>query len=108
MPLQLSIPLSLALGLSAFTLGYLTGFPFVQLLLAFTGVWVGVDAERLRLQDYRTGLVHPVVVGIGCVLLWIVVVPWYFHARHRITSGGLRPIRRRPCGEPVLSPDAQG
>lgn len=109
MPLVLSIPLSLALGLSVLTLSYLTGFPLAHVLVLFTGIWVGVDAERLRLQDHRTGLVHPVVAGVASVLLWPIAVPWYFHVRHRITSGALQPLRRcRSCGHAVLNPDAQG
>jgi hypothetical protein len=94
MPLLLAIGFSIVLALGTWFLGAALGIPGLTMMMVIgTAVWVFIDARRLRLQHYRTGLTSPVVAAVGCIFLWIVAFPWYLSTRHKIVRGEIRPHR---------------
>ena len=53
-----------------------------------TSMWAGWDAHRMGLSRYKLG--GPTSVAstvLGCLLLWVVVFPWYLINRGKIRSG---------------------
>jgi hypothetical protein len=95
MPFLLALPFSLGLVLVASWLTTTLNAPIAAFLVIGTALWVYFDARRLDLARYRTGLMNPEVVTIGCFLMWIVAFPWYLHTRHRIGLG-VQPLKEPP------------
>ena len=53
-----------------------------------TSIWAGVDANKIELKKYKVGgPTNPALTVIGCLLLWIVVFPWYLVNKGRIARG---------------------
>ena len=68
---------------AALVLGTIGMFIFVL----GTAVWAAFDAGTHKLDQYQNGLGGQGGVFVGCVLLWIVVFPWYLVIRSRIRAG---------------------
>jgi len=65
----------------------LPGLVVVALVLG-SSAWAAVDSSKIQLKRYQSGLSYgPIGVFLGCILLWIVVFPWYLVVRSRIVSG---------------------
>ncbi len=61
-----------------------------------TSVWAGVDAKRIGLSKYQvSGPAGATTAVLGCLLLWIVVFPWYLANRSKVSSGAV-PLRTGP------------
>lgn len=57
-------------------------------IVLVTALWAGYDAARINLSKYKVGgTTGPVMTVIGCLLLWIVVFPWYLVNRGKILRG---------------------
>ncbi|HET7228890.1 MAG TPA: hypothetical protein VFJ16_02680 [Longimicrobium sp.] len=96
MPLLLAIPFSILLIMLAGSLSVAIEAPALPALVVIaTALWVYFDAKKLDLARYRTGLINPEVVTIGCFLMWIVAFPWYLSARHKIKLGQM-PLKNPP------------
>lgn len=53
-----------------------------------TSIWAGVDASKIELKKYKVGgPTSSAVTVIGCLLLWIVVFPWYLVNKGKIERG---------------------
>jgi hypothetical protein len=63
-------------------------------LVLGTSVWVAFDAGTHKLDQYQSGLGGQGAAFFGCLLLWIVVFPWYLVIRSRIRAG-LQPVKNR-------------
>jgi hypothetical protein len=60
-------------------------------LVVGTSVWAGIDSSRLHLQRYQSGICYsPAVLGILCLIFWIMGFPWYLSVRYKITTGKAR------------------
>jgi hypothetical protein len=98
MPLIAALPFSLGLVFLSSWLTATTGAPLAAFMVIGTSLWVYFDAKRIGLSRYRSGLVNPEVVTIGCFLMWIVAFPWYLNTRHRILLG-IQPLKDPPAAE---------
>ena len=59
---------------------------FVLLVVLVSAVLIYLDADRLRREKSMAvgpGGQSPLLWGLGAMLLWIVVVPWYLVVRDR-------------------------
>lgn len=102
----------LALGLTS-----MTGFGSIMwLMILGTSIWAAVDSVKVGTKNYKTGIsAGPAVVLIGCLLLWIVVFPWYLISKGKIERGeavlkeGCKAtdIQRpnQPFQQPIQQPD---
>jgi len=97
MPLLLAIPFALVLALGAAIASVATDAPVSAFLIIGSALWVYFDAKKLDLGRYKTGLMNPEVVTIGCFMVWIIAFPWYLSARYKIILGEL-PLKA--TGEP--------
>jgi len=98
MPLPIAIPFAVMLILSSSLVAEAANQPVIPALVVIgTSLWVYFDAKKLDLGRYRTGLVNPEVVTIGCFMMWIIAFPWYLSTRHRITRGEM-PLKNPPPG----------
>jgi len=61
----------------------------VFLLVVISSIWAASDATTHKLARYQQNLGGPGTVGVGCLLLWIAVFPWYLAVRSRIRAGVL-------------------
>ena len=53
-----------------------------------SSLWVAIDSSKMQLKRYKSGVSYgPVALFIGCILLWLVAVPWYLWMRYQIESG---------------------
>ncbi len=60
-------------------------------VLVGTSIWAGLDAGRIELSKYKVGgPTGPAITVIGCLLLWIVVFPWYLVNKGKIARGTVR------------------
>jgi uncharacterized membrane protein YqgA involved in biofilm formation len=85
---------SVLLIIASSALGVVLDFNTLPALVVIgTSVWVYTDAKKLRLSDYRTGLMNAEIATIGCFLMWIIAFPWYLSTRYKIMNGQLRPAR---------------
>jgi hypothetical protein len=64
----------------------------VFLVVAISSIWAASDASTHRLAHYRQNIGGPATVGVGSLLLWIVVFPWYLAVRSRIRAG-VQPVK---------------
>lgn len=79
------------------TLGILAAWIFLALaihpslgyaIFLGTTIWAGIDASKINLSKYKVGgPTSPAVTVIGCLLLWIVVFPWYLVNKGKIARG---------------------
>lgn len=96
MPLPLAIPFAVLLILSSSIFAEAVNVPAIPAFMVIgTSLWVYFDAKKLDLGRYRTGLMNPEVVTIGCFLMWIIAFPWYLSTRHRIVRGQM-PLKNPP------------
>jgi hypothetical protein len=96
MPLPIAIPFAVLLILSSSVAAEAASVPAIPAYMVIgTSLWVYFDAKKLDLGRYRTGLMNPEVVTIGCFLMWIIAFPWYLSARHKITRGQM-PLKGPP------------
>ena len=99
MPLFFAIPFALALAVLAAALSEPLNAPALPALMVIgTAVWAYFDGKKHNLGRYRTGLMNPEVVAIGCILLWIVAFPWYLSTRYKIKTGQM-PLKNPQDGE---------
>src|SRR4051812_48513801 len=80
----------------------MSGLGFILILgIVGTVIWVGVDASK---REWKSGGAPSWV--IGCILLWIVVFPWYLIVRNKTPLRG----EEEAATAPVLaaSPGADG
>ena len=71
---------------------------FLVPLVVGTFVWAGLDSARIQLRKFESGISYgPVVLGVLCSFLWILVFPWYLVMRSKIRQGT---ARLRPEFEP--------
>jgi hypothetical protein len=53
-----------------------------------SSLWVAIDSSKMQLKRYKSGISYgPATLFIGCILLWLVAVPWYLWMRYQIESG---------------------
>lgn len=53
-----------------------------------SSIWAGVDAGKIQLKKYKVGgPSSPAITVIGCLLLWVVVFPWYLINKGKILRG---------------------
>lgn len=58
------------------------------LLVIITSVWMAVDSNQIKIREYKTGLaVHPALIFLFSLMIWIVCFPWYLSVRHKIKNG---------------------
>jgi hypothetical protein len=58
-----------------------------EAIIFVSSVWAAFDSSKMQLKRYKSGISYgPVVIFIGCMLLWIVAMPWYLWMRHKIES----------------------
>lgn len=101
MPLPLAIPFALLLVVVVSALAEPLQAPVLPIfMLIGTAIWVYFDARKHDLERYKTGLIAPEVVAIGCILLYIVAFPWYLSTRHKIRTGQM-PLKNPPPGGEV-------
>jgi len=64
--------------------GYIT-----MALFLLSSIWASFDAGKLDAKKFKSKLMKasPGMVFIGCLLLWIVVFPWYLYFRSQIKAG---------------------
>jgi hypothetical protein len=99
MPLLFAIPFALALAVLAAALSESLQAPALPALMVIgTAIWAHFDAKKHELGKYRSGLINPEVVAIGCILLWIAAFPWYLSTRHKIRNGRM-PLKNPQDGE---------
>jgi hypothetical protein len=102
MPLPSAILFSFALLMVSGYLSIAMEAPALQALMIIgSALWVYFDARKLELSKYRTGLVSPEVVTIGCLGLWLIAFPWYLSARHKIANG-LLPLKEAATTPPEV------
>jgi len=66
-----------------------------------TSIWAGVDASKIELKKYKVGgPTGPAVTIIGCLLLWIVVFPWYLVNKGKIARGEA-PLKEEYAGQGI-------
>jgi hypothetical protein len=83
---------ALALFFAALFMGPL-GLLFLLLVVVGTSFWVLSDGKAHKLDDYEHGLSGGTVGAFfGCLLLWIIVFPWYLNIRSRIRAG-VQPVK---------------
>jgi len=54
---------------------------FIFLIVLGTTIWVGIDNRAMDREYGPSGGPSTATWVIGCILLWIVVFPWYLFAR---------------------------
>jgi hypothetical protein len=58
------------------------------LMILATSLWAAIDSSRIQLRRYKSGISSsPIVLFVGCALLWIVGFPWYLIMRQKIKAG---------------------
>jgi len=58
------------------------------IVILITALWAAIDAHRIGLSKYKVGgPTGPVITFLGCVLLWIIVFPWYLVNKGKIARG---------------------
>jgi hypothetical protein len=68
-------------------------------VLLGTSIWAAIDSSKIDLYKYKSGIaLKPVVLFIGCVLLWIIGFPWYLSMRYKIKNG-LAQLKNQYKGE---------
>jgi RNase P subunit RPR2 len=65
-------------------------------IVIITTVWAALDASKIGAKYYNSKA-SPGSVVIGCLLLWIVVLPWYLYVRSQIKAGV---VLRGSCTDP--------
>lgn len=62
---------------------------FVLVLVLMTALWASFDAGKIGAKQYKSKFMsaNPALVFVGCLLLWIVVFPWYLYFRSHIVAG---------------------
>jgi hypothetical protein len=64
------------------------GFEVTWIMVLGTSLWAAVDSSKIQLKRYKSGISYgPIVLFIGCALLWIVGFPWYLIMRYKIKTG---------------------
>ena len=84
------IAIPFTIGILAATAGVsmTVGVDVTWIMILLTSLWAAVDSSRLHLKRYKSGIAYgPVVLFLGCALLWIVGFPWYLVMRYRINTG---------------------
>ena len=84
------IAIPFTIGILAATAGVsmTVGVDVTGIMILLTSLWAAVDSSRLHLKRYKSGIAYgPVVLFLGCALLWIVGFPWYLVMRYRINTG---------------------
>ena len=65
-----------------------TGFNLTCIMVFGTALWAAIDSKKIQLKRYKSGISYgPVVLFIGCALLWIIAFPWYLVMRYKIRTG---------------------
>jgi hypothetical protein len=73
--------------------------PGLTLVVVFTTAIVAAwDSWQMRYSEYEGGN-NPLIVFLGCLVMWLVVLPWYLGRRWRISHGTMP--RRASAGEPA-------
>lgn len=59
------------------------------LIIVLSSLWASFDAGKIGAKRYHSGLMphSPAGIFVGCLLLWIVVFPWYLYFRSHIKAG---------------------
>jgi hypothetical protein len=53
-----------------------------------TSIWAGWDAHQIGLSKYKLNVAtSPATTFLGCLLLWIVIFPWYLVNKGKIARG---------------------
>jgi len=61
---------------------------FLWAIFLTTSVWASIDASRISMKKYQlNGPAGPISTLLGCLLLWIVVFPWYLVNKGKIARG---------------------
>jgi len=84
----LAILFSIGLVFLCGIIANVTGFLVIVPMVLGTAIWAAVDASKIELKKYKTGLAKS-PAGIFCVilLLWIVAFPWYLSVKGKIRTG---------------------
>jgi hypothetical protein len=63
-------------------------FGVTWIMVLGTALWAAIDSSKIHLQRYKSGISYgPVVLFIGCALLWVIGFPWYLLMRYKIKNG---------------------
>lgn len=92
MSLGMAILTTIGLWIMAIIIGAITGwggFGIMVIIVIGTSIWAAIDASKINSRKYKTQLAdgHPAGVFFGCLLLWIVVFPWYLVLKGQIKDG---------------------
>ena len=84
----LAILLTIGLIVTSVAISTIVSFDVTWIMILLTSLWAAVDSSKLQLKRYKSGIAYgPVVLFVGCTLLWIVGFPWYLIMRYRIKTG---------------------
>jgi hypothetical protein len=61
------------------------GWPFLVAFLG-TAIVAAWDSWQMRYSEYEGGN-NPLIVFLGCLAMWLLVLPWYLGRRWRISQG---------------------
>jgi len=80
--------LSLGLTIACGAIETVVRFNVTWIMLLGTSLWAAFDSSKIQLKRYKSGISYgPVVLFLGCALVWIVGFPWYLIMRYRIKTG---------------------
>lgn len=68
---------------------WVMSWPMALIFIFCTSLWASYDAGKIKATRYRSRFLKPSpgwVFG-GCLLLWIVVFPWYLYFRTHVLAG---------------------
>jgi hypothetical protein len=85
--------------------------PVLYGIVLATSTWAYIDAKKIGLERYDTPIRSPGVILTLGILFWIIGVPHYLAARHKIKRGQLRLLNGTgegmpPAAAPHLTPAA--
>jgi len=76
----------------------------VEILILISCIWAGIDSSKIELKKYKTSLsCSPFVLFLGCLLVWIIVFPWYLIVRGKIKSGTIQLKDGMSLSQPVIT-----
>ena len=82
------IALAATLGLFAVSLFASSGLGVMLGIVVASALWAAWDSARMRVQLYKTQMANePVMILFMCVMLWIIMFPWYVVIREGIRRG---------------------
>jgi hypothetical protein len=83
-----AILFTIGLVVVCYVVSDLIHFGVTWIMVLSTALWSAIDSSKIHLQRYKSGIAYgPVVLFIGCALLWVIGFPWYLSMRYKIKNG---------------------